>query len=172
MTTAGLTAPVPLAATHDVESFSCGVHSLDNWLKRHAHKNEASGASRSYVVCIGNTVVGYYCLAAGAIDRDEAPKPLQRNMPDPIPVMVLGRLAVDRSYQDQGIGSALLRDAVLRVLQVAEIAGVKAILVHAISEEAKAYYLSKGFIESPIEPMTLCLVLSTARHVLTNQGGT
>jgi GNAT superfamily N-acetyltransferase len=171
MTIAGLTAPVPLAGTHDVEPFECGVHTLDVLLKRHARKNEVSGASRSYVVSVGTTVVGYYCLAAGAIDRDDAPKPMQRNMPDPIPVMVLGRLAVDRHYQDQGIGTALLRDAVLRVLQVAEIAGVKAILVHAISEEAKAYYLAKGFLESPIEPMTLCLVLSTARQVLTCQGG-
>jgi predicted N-acetyltransferase YhbS len=94
---------------------------------------------------------------------------MRRNMPDPIPVMVLGRLAVDRHYQDRGIGSSLLRDAILRVLQVAEIAGVKAILVHAISDEAKAYYLAKGFLESPIQPMTLCLALDTARQALVRQ---
>src|SRR5262245_51303650 len=99
MTIAGLTAPVPLSPTHDVDSFDCDVPSLDTWLKRQALKNEASGASRTYVVCVGNAVVGYYCLAAGAIDRDEAPKPMRRNMPDPIPVMVLGRLAVDRNIQ-------------------------------------------------------------------------
>ncbi|HEY7031551.1 MAG TPA: GNAT family N-acetyltransferase [Thermomicrobiales bacterium] len=169
MTIAGLTAPAPLSASHDVEPFACGEPSLDAWLKRHARKNEASGASRTYVVCIGTVIVGYYCLAAGAIDRDQAPKPMQRNMPDPIPVMVLGRLAVDRNHQDKGIGSALLRDAVLRVLQVADIAGVKAILVHAISEEARAYYLARGFLESPIQPMTLCLVLDTARQALAGQ---
>ncbi len=168
MRIAELAAPVPLSTIHDLEPFDCGVRSLDTWLTRQALKNEASGSSRSYVVCKGNTVVGYYCLAAGAIVRNEAPKPVQRNMPDPIPVMVLGRLAVDRAYQDTGIGSGLLRDAIFRVLQVADIAGVKAILVHAISDEAKAYYLSRGFQESQIEPMTLCLVLSTARHVLTS----
>ena len=166
MTFAGLTAPVPLLATHDFASFACGVSSLDVWLQRHALKNEAGGASRTYVVCIDNTVVGYYCLAAGAVVLDEAPKPLQRNMPDPIPVMVLGRLAVDQAYQDRGTGSALLRDAILRGIHVAETIGIKAILVHAISEEAKAYYLAKGFLESPIEPMTLCLVLETARQAL------
>jgi predicted N-acetyltransferase YhbS len=171
MRLAGLSPPAPLAANHDLEPFACGVSSLDAWLKRQARKNEASGASRTYVARVGNVVVGYSCLAAGAIDRDEAPKSMQRSMPDPIPVMVLGRLAVDRRYQDRGIGSALLRDAVLRTLQVAEIAGVKAILVHAISDEAKAYYLAKGFIEASIQPMTLCLVLSTARQVLTSQGG-
>lgn len=167
MTIAGLAAPVPLATTHDVESFACGVSSLDVWLKRHALRNEAGGASRTYVVRIDNTVVGYSCLAAGAVARNEAPKQMQRNMPDPVPVMVLGRLAVDQTYQDKRIGSALLRDAILRGLQVATTIGIKAILVHAVSEEAKAYYLTKGFAESPIEPMTLCLVLETARWALT-----
>ena len=99
MTLAGPSAPAPLAAKHDLEAFACGEPSLDAWLKRHARKNEASGASRTYVVGIGNAVVGSYCLAVGAIDRDHAPKPIQRTMPDPIPVMVLGRLAVDRRYQ-------------------------------------------------------------------------
>lgn len=93
--------------------------------------------------------------------------PMRRNMPDAVPVMVLGRMAVDEDYQDRGIGSVLLRDAILRGLQVATTIGIKAILVHAVSEEAKGYYLAKGFLESPIEPMTLCLVLETARWVLT-----
>jgi GNAT superfamily N-acetyltransferase len=172
MTIAGLTAPFPLSATHEVDPFDCGVPSLDSWLKRQALKNETGGASRSYAVCIGNVVAGYSCLATGAIDRDEASNPLRRNMPDPIPVMVLGRLAVDRNYQDKGTGSALLRDAILRVLQVAEIAGITAILVHAISDEAKAYYLAKGFLESPIQPMTLCLVLDTAMKDLGGQDPT
>jgi GNAT superfamily N-acetyltransferase len=123
------------------------------------------------VICSGNAVVGYYCLAAGAVVRDEAPKPLQRNMPDPIPVMVLGRLAIDHRYQGRGIGKALLRDSILRVLQAAEIAGVKAILVHAISEDAKRFYLTHGFLESPIEPMTLCLPLATVRQALANEYG-
>jgi GNAT superfamily N-acetyltransferase len=166
MTGAGLTAPVRLTAFHNFTECDCGTPSLNHWLTRQAIKNEASGASRTYVVCIDNTVVGYYCLAAGAVVRIEAPKKMQRNMPDPIPVMVLGRLAVDLANQGQGIGSALLRDAILRVLQAAEIVGVRAILVHAISEEAKRFYLSHGFQESPIEPMTLCLALGTARQAI------
>ncbi|MGH2562131.1 MAG: GNAT family N-acetyltransferase [Thermomicrobiales bacterium] len=170
MTIAGLTAPARLTAAHDLDPFDCDVPVLDAWLKRRALQNEASGASRTYVVCAGKRVVGYYCLASGAIVRDAAPKAMQRNMPDPVPVMVLGRLATDRAYQGHGIGTALLRDAVLRVLHAAEIAGIKAILVHAISDEAKAFYRSRGFLESPVEPMTLCLVLGTARQALGPQG--
>jgi GNAT superfamily N-acetyltransferase len=117
-------------------------------------------------VCEGRAVVGYYCLAAGAIGHGEAPAPLRRNMPDPIPVLVLGRLAIDRRCQNQGLGRALLRDAVLRALQVAEIAGVAALLVHALSEEGRRFYLSRGFVESPVRPMTLCLMLGTARKAV------
>lgn len=166
MTGDGLTAPARLTASHDVAGFDCGTATLTDWLNRQALKNEVSGASRTYVVCSGETVVGSYCLAAGAVVRDEAPKPMQRNMPDPIPVVVLGRLAVDQQYQGLGIGRALLRDAVLRTLQASEIAGVRAILVHAISDDAKRFYLANGFLESPIEPMTLCLVLSQVRQAL------
>lgn len=166
MTIPGLTAPVRLTVTHDLSRFDCGMPVLDHWLSRQALTNEASGASRTYVVCVDNRVVGYYALAAGAVARGEAPKPIQRNMPDPIPVLVLGRLAVDRTYQGQGLGTALLRDAILRVLQAAEIVGVRAILVHAISEDAKQFYLSHGFMASPIQPMTFCLPLGTARRAL------
>jgi GNAT superfamily N-acetyltransferase len=166
MTGAGLTPSVRLTAAHDVSQFDCGTPELTSWLVRHALKNEAGGGSRTYVVCHRNDVVGYYSLAAGAIARAEAPKPMQRNMPDPIPVMVLGRLAVDRTWQGQGIGKNLLQDAILRVLQAAEIASVKAILAHAISEDVKNFYLDRSFLESPIEPMTLCLLLETARRAL------
>jgi GNAT superfamily N-acetyltransferase len=166
MTIAELTAPSPISEIHDLNLFDCGTSSLNEWLKRQALKNEASGASRTYVVCVDNGVVGYYCLAAGAIGRIDAPKTMQRNMPDPIPVMVLGRLAVDKNYQGQRIGTALLRDAILRVLRASDIVGVKAMLVHAISEETKTFYLSRGFLESPIAPMTLCLVLSAVRQAM------
>lgn len=166
MTVAGVTAPARVTASHTIAPFDCGAPSLNEWLTRHALKNEASGASRTYVVCADSRVIGYYCLATGAIARGEAPKPMQRNMPDPIPVMVMGRLAVDQAFQGQGIGKALLRDAILRVLRAAEIAGIKAILVHAISEEAKQFYLAQYFQESPIEPMTLYLELETARRAL------
>src|SRR5690606_34687406 len=113
----------------------------------------------TYVTCNGNRVVGYYCLAAGAVAFHDAPKKMTRNMPDPIPVMVLGRLAIDQDYQNKGIGKALLLDAVHRTLQAGEIAGVSALLVHAISEEAKKFYLSRGFMQSPVQPMMLCLRL-------------
>jgi GNAT superfamily N-acetyltransferase len=161
-----ISAPVPLGAEHDLDAFDCGVPALDEWLKQRARKNEVAGASRTYVVCVQNTVIGYYCLAAGAIAHPEAPKALRRNMPDPIPVMVLGRLAIDRHYQNRGIGRALLRDAVLHALEAAEIAGVKALLVHAISEEAKRFYFSRGFVESPVQPMTLSLTMEKARKAI------
>ena len=115
---------------------------------------------------MGQRVVGYYCLAAGSLLCAEAPGRVRRNMPDPIPVMILGRLAVDRVWQGQGLGSALLRDAVLRILNAAEIAGVRAILVHAISEEAKHFYESHDFMESPMNPMTLVVTLKDIRAAL------
>lgn len=166
MTPGKLLAPAPIHETHDLEPFDCGVPALDVWLKQRARKNEAIGASRTYVLCTGETVVGYYSLATGAAVRDAVPGPLRRNMPDPIPVIVVGRLAIDRHYQSRGLGQDLLWDAVLRTLQASEIVGIKAILVHAISEEAKRFYLARGFLESPMEPMTLCLPLDLARCTL------
>jgi GNAT superfamily N-acetyltransferase len=158
--------PERLTATHSVTDFDCGEASLNEWLIRRALRNELSGASRTYVVHVDNRVVGYYCLANGAIDRDDAPKSLQRNMPSPIPVMVLGRLAMDRGHQGQRLGQALLRDAILRTLQASEIAGIKALLVHAISEDAKRFYVRHGFVESPFAAMTLCLALDSVRQAL------
>ena len=123
MTNGGLSAPTPISADHDLAGFDCGIVALDGWLKRQALRNESSGASRTYVVRRGQTVVGHYCLVAGGVVRPTAPKPLQGNIPDPIPVMVLGRLATDRTWPGCRIGTALLRDAVLRVLGDAEVVG-------------------------------------------------
>lgn len=145
---------------HDLSRFDCGVASLNEWLKKRALKNEKVRASRTYVVADGASVIGYYCLAAGAVALRDAPRGLTRNMPDPIPVMVLGRLAIDLLYQHQGLGKALLFDAVMRTLQAGEIAGVTALLVHALSDEARRFYLSCGFRPSPIQAMTLCLRLA------------
>lgn len=161
-----LSAPQPLTDQHQCAGFESGEPSLDDWLKRHAAKNQASGSSRTYVVCEGSAVVGYYCLAAGAIGHAEAPSSMKRNRPDPIPVLVLGRLAIHKDHHQKGLGTALLRDAILRALQAAEIAGITALLVHALSEDAKRFYRSRGFLESPIKPMTLCLMLSTAAQTL------
>jgi GNAT superfamily N-acetyltransferase len=156
-------APQPLAAIHRLNDFSCGEASLDEWLRRRALKNQASGSSRTYVVTQDGAAIAYYSLCAGAVALAEAPANLKRDRPDPIPVVVLGRLAIDDRWQQQGLGTALVRDAMLRALQVAEVAGVAAMLVHSVSEEARRFYLSRGFLASPIQPMTLCLPLSHLR---------
>ena len=161
-----ISAPQPLADHHVLGAFECGEPSLDDWLKRRATGNQSSGSSRTYVVCVGDAVIGYYCLAAGALGHSDAPGALRRNRPDPIPVMVLGRLAVHKEHHQAGLGTALLRDALRRTLQAAEIAGIAALLVHALSEDAKRFYRSCGLIDSPIKPMTLCLILESARKVL------
>jgi len=158
--------PEKVSSKHDLSQFLCGEPALDDWLRRRALQNEESGASRTYVVCMENRVVGYYALAVGAVAHAEAPGRIRRNMPDSIPVMVIGRLAVDQTAQGQALGSALLRDAVLRTVQAAEIAGIRAILVHAISERAKRFYERWGFIASPVEPMTLMITVTEARKAL------
>jgi predicted N-acetyltransferase YhbS len=125
-------------------------------------KNQSSGASRTFVICQDNQVVGYYALASGSVERMASPKSIARNMPEPIPVMVLGRLAIDARMQGQRLGSALLKDALLRTLSVSKNVGIRAILVHAISEDAKRFYVGYGFQVSPIDPMTLMLPV---RHI-------
>jgi GNAT superfamily N-acetyltransferase len=161
-----ISGPEPLGKHHQLDGFQSGEPSLDDWLKRRALRNEASGSSRTYVICEDGDVIGYYCLAAGAIGHAEAPGALRRNRPDPIPVLVLGRLAIHKDRQQSGLGTALLRDAILRSLQAAEIAGVTALLVHALSEDAKRFYRSRGFIESPVKPMTMCLMLATVAQTI------
>jgi GNAT superfamily N-acetyltransferase len=161
-----LSPPEKLSPDHDLSQFQCGEPALDDWLRKRALQNEESGASRTYVVCVGRRVVAYYALAAGAVAHVDAPGRVRRNMPDPVPVMVIGRLAIDQSIQGQGIGPALLRDAILRTLQAAEIAGIRAILVHAISERAKHFYEKWGFISSPVEPLTLMITVAEARKAV------
>jgi len=157
-----LSAPEPLAQHHELDAFECGVTPLDEWLKRRARRNEADGASRTIAICDGRRVVGYYSLAAGAVFHNTATGKVRRNMPDPAPVVLLGRLAVDRRWHGKGLGADLLRDAVLRTLGAAELIGVRAILVHAISEEAKTFYERHGVRASPIEPMTLMITVDEA----------
>lgn len=158
--------PEKISAEHDLSEFDSGERQLDDWLRCRALNNEASGASRTYVVCAGRKVIGYYALSAGAIAHEHAPGRIRRNMPDPIPVVVLGRLAVDKSFHGKGIGTGLLRDAVLRILQAAEIAGVRAILVHAISENAKQFYEKYGFVASPLDPMTVMITVAEAARIV------
>ena len=161
-----ISGPEKLEPDHDLSSFDSGSPVLDDWLRRRALPNQESGASRAYVIRAGQRVIGYYALAAGAVAQAEATGRTRRNMPDPIPVMVIGRLAIDSRYQGLGLGRALLRDAILRTMQAADIAGIRAILVHAISEEAKRFYERCGFRPSPVDPMTLMITLRDARQEL------
>ena len=164
MSAAGeISPPEKLSARHDLSGFDSGEPALDDGLRRRAERNEASGASRTYVVCAGRKVVGYYTLAAGAIAHAETPGRIRRNTPDAVPVMLLGRLAVDKTFHGQGVGTGLLRDAVLRIVQAAEIAGIRAILVHAISEEAKRFYEKYGFVASPVDPLTVMIAVAPSR---------
>ncbi|MBB2711218.1 GNAT family N-acetyltransferase (plasmid) [Rhizobium sophoriradicis] len=151
--------PAPLADHHELAEFSSGVAELDEWLRRRARANQAGGASRTFVVCRGNRVIAYYALASGAVRQPEAPGRFRRNMPDPVPVAVLGRLAIDQSHQGRGIGRALVRDAGLRLLNAAEILGIRGLLVHAISDDARAFYEAVGLLPSPSDPMILMVGL-------------
>lgn len=121
--------------------------------------NQISGASRTYVVAEANRVVGYYCLASGAIELSHVLAGIRRNMPDPVPLAILGRLAVDTSWQGKGLGVVILQDAVLRTSQAADIVGIRGLLVHTLSERAKSFYEHHGFTASPTQPMTLILSL-------------
>jgi GNAT superfamily N-acetyltransferase len=158
--------PQPIQLEHYLEDFNSGNPELNDWLRKRAIKNEDSGASRTYVVTVENKVIAYYCLASGSVFNSIATGKVRRNMPDPIPVMVIGRLAVDKNWQGRGIGYGLVRDAVLRTLQASEIAGIRAILVHALNEQAKQFYEKCGFIASPTAPMTLMITIADAKAAL------
>lgn len=155
-----LAPPAPLAAGHDTSQFDCGDPQLNQWLQHRALRNE-SRFSRSYVVCAGNRVAGFYCLSAGAVERTAAPGTLRRNAPDAIPVAVLGRLAVDRSFAGQGLGTSLLADALHRTAHASRSIGIAALLVHAKSDAARAFYMEHAeFLEFPADSLTLFLPVS------------
>jgi predicted N-acetyltransferase YhbS len=157
---AALGPPVPITAQHDTSQFRCRHSSLDEWLRRRALANAASGATRTYVVCAeAHRVVGYYALAAGSLDVGWAPTRLRRNMPDPLPVIVLGRWAVDDGWAGHGVGGGLLKDAVRRSLQAADLIGACALMCHAIDGDAQAFYAKHGFDESPTRELTMMLGL-------------
>ena len=155
-----LSAPQPLSATHGLEGFSCGEPSLDDWLRRRALLNQTTGASRTFVVTDESGQVLAYCaLATGAVSHQDSPGSVRRNMPDPVPVMVLARLAVDKRLQGRQVGGALLQDALRRAVPVAQNIGVRALLVHALNDRARRFYSHCGFVPSPANPMTLMLPL-------------
>lgn len=154
-----LNAPISLTVDHKTAGFDCGINSLNEWLIRRALKNEFAGGSRTYVVCDGKQVVGYYAIAAGSVARGNAPGQIRRNMPDPIPALILGRLAVDQGCQKAGIGQGLLKDAVARSINVSQQIGARVLIVHAISKEAEKFYLKHGFMVNQAISNTLLLPL-------------
>jgi GNAT superfamily N-acetyltransferase len=162
-----LAAPVPLAADHRLDDFSCGKASLDDWLVRHARQAQASGSAKTFVVADSRRVAGYFSLAVGQVDSVEAPERMRKGMGQyPIPVVLLARLAVDSAYQGQGIGVGMLQDAIRRTLLIAEQAGIHAMLTHPIDADADAFYRRFGFASSPVREGQLLLLLKDARRVL------
>lgn len=155
-------APSIVTTTHDLSAFDSGKPDLDDWLRRKALKSDGQTA-RTYVVCVGNQVIGYYCLAAGGVQREVMPNAkLRRNTPIQVPVIILGRLAVDKNYRRQGIGSGLLKDALSRAIQASQAIGIRAILVHALDDDAVTFYKQYGFTECPVDHRTLILPIETA----------
>jgi GNAT superfamily N-acetyltransferase len=161
-----LGAPEPIRGKHDTSSFDSGEPALNDWLRRRALANEVSGASRTLVCAAGPLVAGYYSLAAGSVFHGEATSRARRNMPEPIPAVLLARLAVDRRWQGRGLGGDLLRDASLRVVAAADVIGVRVLLVHALTDAAKVFYERFGFKASPVAPLTLMLTLDEMRRAI------
>lgn len=151
--------PERLTASHQTSGFDCGTVSLNEWLNHRSLKNEQSGGSRTYVVCCENQVIGFYALAAGSVARAEATNRIKKNMPDPIPALVLGRMAVNCNWQRQNIGRGLLKDALARSINVAEQVGVRVIIVHVLNDKAEAFYRKYGFTNKNISSNTLMLPL-------------
>ena len=168
MTRSGFNAVEKLSADHDFDLFDCGKEPLNRFLQRHALTNMTANAARTYVVCgDGKRVVGYYSLAVGAVEHGSAPSRVTRGLArHPVPVMLLARLAVDRSAQGSGLGKALLKDALLRTAQASEIAGIRALLVHAKDDAAKAWYERFDFEASPTDPYHLFLLMKDIRALL------
>jgi len=158
--------PEPLSDEHDTVGFECGNSDLDSWISRRAPSSEAKSA-RTYVVTVEKRVVAYYCLAAGAVMRDQLPGArLRKGLPEQVPIVVIGRLAVDRKYQSRGLGKSLLKDAIMRSLQASDLVGVRAIVVHAVDDNAVRFYRKFAFVHSPLNERTLILPFEVARLAL------
>jgi len=159
-----LRAPELLTEEHDVSHFGCGKPPLNQYLKKYALVNQENEISRTYVAARDNRVVGYYTLTFGSVSHDEATAKIRAELPQyPIPIILLARLAVDQKEAGKGPGKGLLKDALLRTVQAADIAGLRAMLTHAKDEEAKKFYLKYGFEESPIQDLTLMLSIKYIR---------
>ncbi len=158
----GYSTPRPISERDDLPAFASGEPSLDHYLRAGALANHVKGASRCYVTCRAGRVVGFYALAAASVQRRAAPGRVRRNMPEPVPVILLSRLAVDRAEQGSGLGAHLLRDAVIRSVRAADLIGARAMLVHAVSDEARSFYAHFDFEPSPTDPLHLLLLIKDA----------
>ena len=165
MTNVAIAAPQPLSSEHRIEDFSCGKPALDEWLRSRALRAEGQSA-RTYVACAGGDVAAYYCFAAGAVHRGDAPKALQRNMPENVPVILIGRLAVEMRHQGRGLGRGADEGCVSPGAQAAEIIRARALMVHALDEEAAAFYVAYGFERFPASSLTFFLPMETIRAAL------
>lgn len=157
--------PESLGAQHQLESFDCGKPALNEWLVRHARQAQSSGSAKTFVVADDDRVTGYFSLTVGQVDSLDSPERIRKGMGQyPIPVVILARLAVSKQNQGQGIGAALLQDAIRRTLVIAEQAGIRAMLTHPIDEDANRFYTRFGFIASPLREQQLLLLLKDARR--------
>jgi GNAT superfamily N-acetyltransferase len=155
-----LSKPVHLERGHDLSAFACGEPELDNYLRKYAWQNHQNRSARTYVTARESRVVGYYTLAAGSVRRDDAPPRVAKGQGNyPLPIILLARLAVDRTEQGKGLGAALLKDALLRAAQAADLIGCRAILVHAKDQLAQAFYSKYGFESSPVDALHLYLLM-------------
>jgi GNAT superfamily N-acetyltransferase len=156
-----------LRPDHPIEGFDCGREELNRYLLRYAWQNQQAGAAQTYVGVVGAAIVGYHTLAVGQVTLEEAPERLKKGLAKhPIPIMLLARLAIDHRWQGQGVGKALLRDAMQRTLQAADIAGIRAFAVHAKDEEARRFYEHFEFVPAPTDPMHLFVLLKDVRRML------
>jgi GNAT superfamily N-acetyltransferase len=162
----GYSLPRPISEADEIATFECGEPTLDDFLRRRALANHVAGASRCFVTCRERRVVGYYALASASVEHADAPGKVRRNMPDPAPVILLSRLAVALKEQGKGVGRHLLRDAITRCVQVAEQVAVRAILVHALHQDARAFYARYDFEPSPTDPLHLLLTMKDARAII------
>lgn len=152
--------PRLLEAGDETQNFECGVGALNEWLKKRALLNHLSGASRTYVATAGKRIVAYYCLSAGSIQHAAVPGRVRRNMPEPIPALILGRLAVDAQYQRRGLGPMLILHAIDRTHELAEGVGIRALVVNAKDEQAAHFYKRFAFVESPLDRLVLMALVS------------
>lgn len=166
----GYSAPRPISADDDVADFDSGEPSLDRYLRGRALANHVEGASRCFVTCRDGRVVGFYALASASVDRADTPGRVRRNMPDPVPVILLSRLAIDVEEHGKGLGAQLLRDAITRAVAAAQIVGVRALLVHSLHDKAREFYAHFGFEPSPTDPLHLLLLIKDARALLDPEG--